>query len=391
MVKLKPTLIAAILFAHSHTSVANTHAASSIAESQQQAIEQGRKALSSDFLGQLKSKAQSYQGAGNPLYADAIEAQALASKETLTNKVEFKILISDAMGEEHLIQLIQSLKHRSDVSFYIQGILPEERTINDVGKRIMRIAAQIGSENIPPINLDPRPFEEVDAEYVPQILAYQNGKLIAQAQGLTNAGWMSEQISEGKRGDFGNFATGVKITERNITEVMKERASKLDKKQLIEEAKARYWKNVEFLHLPVAQEDAVRTFEPSVTANQDLITPDGKVVALAGTSINTLNVRPFTKRLVIYDATNPDEVEFVKGLPESSLATKFITTRFDRNLEWDAVKHAEQDIGARVDQLKPEIVRAFNVRVTPSVITANNKEKVFVIEEYDVRGIGNEK
>jgi conjugal transfer pilus assembly protein TraW len=97
---------------------------------------------------------------------------------------------------------------------------------------------------------------------------------------------------------------------------------------------------------------------------------------------------PFTQRLVVFDATNPDQVEFVKSLPKSSKRTKYITTRYDRSLKWDAVKHIEEQLGAPVYQLKPDIIQAFSLQVVPSVIVADNVRKVFVIEETQVGYFG---
>ncbi|TXY52048.1 hypothetical protein FXE74_18865 [Vibrio cholerae] len=118
-----------------------------------------------------------------------------------------------------------------------------------------------------------------------------------------------------------------------------------------------------------------------MTINDDLIAPDGTVIALRGATYNTLDYAPFTQRLVIFDATDERQLEFVKTLPKTQLRTKYITTRFDRTLKWDAVKYVENQLNAPVYELKPEIMTAFDIRSVPSVVTADNTRKVFLISE----------
>ncbi|BEI26508.1 TrbC family F-type conjugative pilus assembly protein [Vibrio cholerae] len=365
----------------------NTYALSadigqSIASGQQQAIARGQAALEPSFLGQLS---QEINGRIQPISAASEEIYSGGEAST-SDDVVYKILISDAMGEREIKALFRDLGHRSDVAFVVRGLLPQERTINDVGMRIIQLVK--GFDPVPNVQLDPRPFQAVGAEFAPQILMYQGDELIASATGLANPTYLKEQHEQGKSGNLGNFGAVVKISERDITEVIKERMDALDKDQLIAQAKDRYWNNVQFFGLPDATETQIREFEPVLTVDEDMFTPDGQLIAFKGQRFNTLNSMPFTQRLVVFDATNPDQVEFVKSLPKSSKRTKYITTRYDRSLKWDAVKHIEEQLGAPVYQLKPDIIQAFSLQVVPSVIVADNVRKVFVIEETQVGYFG---
>jgi conjugal transfer pilus assembly protein TraW len=51
-------------------------------------------------------------------------------------------------------------------------------------------------------------------------------------------------------------------------------------------------------------------------------------------------------------------------------------------LKWDAVKTVERELNAPVFQLNTDITHAFNVQVVPSVVTANNQDNYYVIDEY---------
>ena len=86
-------------------------------------------------------------------------------------------------------------------------------------------------------------------------------------------------------------------------------------------------------------------------------------------------------RLVIFDATDKKQLEYAKSLPPSHLRTKFITTRFDTSLKWDAIKSVESELNAPIFQLKSEIIQAFDLQSVPTIVTADNLRKVFIISE----------
>ncbi|EGR0468566.1 hypothetical protein FG064_16340 [Vibrio cholerae] len=374
MVRKLTTLALAVAAIHSVS--ANDDFARQMAQSQQEKIQKGRALLGGDFIDSLIGKADDRYSAQSNIQQlqQPIEKPVAPSMGT-----QYFILISDEMGEDTIKQLFNALAHRNDVAFVVRGLLPSEKTITDVGKRIIDLVKDLPVT--PNVALDPRPFQEVSAEYAPQILMYQDGELVLSATGLANPNYLQDQYRSGKRGDLGNFGTVVKITERDITEVLKERFMKLDKQQLMADAKDRFWDNVQFLSLPLSLETQTREFVPQMTINDDLIAPDGTVIALRGATYNTLDYVPFTQRLVIFDATDERQLEFVKTLPKTQLRTKYITTRFDRTLKWDAVKYVENQLNAPVYELKPEIMTAFDIRSVPSVVTADNARKVFLISE----------
>ncbi|NOI31843.1 hypothetical protein [Vibrio coralliilyticus] len=376
MVKAWPLTL--LILCISNAALANGDFASNIARSKQDAIAAGQAALDTGFIDGLIGMNQDISSRSMPMPEQVREEKPLAPKHGQM----YYVLITDAMGDDELKILFNSLAHRKDVVFVVRGLLPTEKTITDVGVRIIKLVRDL--PQTPNVALDPRPFQEVNAEFAPQILMYNDGELAVSAQGLANPNYLLDKFNVGERGDLGNFGSVVKITERDITEVLKERFMKLDKEQLVADAKDRYWDRVEFLNMPTATESTLREFTPELIIEQDIVTPDGKVIALAGQTYNTLKLMPFTLRLVVFDATNPQQLEFVKTLPSTHLRTKFITTKFDRTLKWDAVKYVESQLNAPVYQLQSEIMNAFDIRVVPSVVTADNQRKVFLISEHQL-------
>ncbi|GAM71760.1 incF plasmid conjugative transfer pilus assembly protein traW [Vibrio sp. JCM 19236] len=294
------------------------------------------------------------------------------------------ILISDAMGLVELHQLFKQLEYRDDVSFAIRGLLPNEKTINDVGMRILRLLD--GFQTLPHVVLDPRPFAEVNAENAPMILTYHEDTLLATATGLANPVYMENKVLRGEVGDLGSHGAVVTISERDLTEVMNERMANLDMETIKKEAVDRYWDNATFYQLPSATQTQERIFTPLITLHEDITLDDGTVLFAQGQQFNTLEQLPFTQRLVIFDATNEDQMAFVKSLPPSTFRTTYVTTRFDRTLKWDAVKAVEKELNAPVMQLNEDLITGFDLMVIPSVITADNTNKHFVIQEVAVGG-----
>lgn len=52
-------------------------------------------------------------------------------------------------------------------------------------------------------------------------------------------------------------------------------------------------------------------FDPSIRLDHDVITPDGKRIAAAGTRVNPLEVISLSKALIFYNGDDPDQVAWV--------------------------------------------------------------------------------
>ncbi|WP_028865105.1 hypothetical protein [Psychromonas aquimarina] len=342
----------------------------------QQAIKNGQDALDSGFIDRLLKKnnvavnelSESYQGAS-----------------ASPTEISYKILISASMGDDEIKRLFKAYQYRQDVAFYIRGLLKHEKTITDASLRIYALVRDY--KTTPPlVYLDPTPFNDVGAVVAPIILAYQGNELMLSATGLTNTAYMHGQLLSGKTGDLGSFGATAEISERDLTEILKERAEKLDTDKLIAEAKDNYWPKVKFLQLPEALATRQRKFVPEITLNADIVTQEGVVIARRGDTFNTLERMPFTQRVIIFDATNDDHIAFVKSLPPTHLRTKLITTKFDRTKEWNAIKYVEALFNSPVYMLNKDLINAFDLRVLPTVIEADNEQDFFILSEFDVRG-----
>ena len=63
----------------------------------------------------------------------------------------------------------------------------------------------------------------------------------------------------------------------------------------------------------------IRRFDPTVTVEQDILAPDGALLAARGTRINPLERRPLTRELLFIDGTRPVEVDWALAREKPSV------------------------------------------------------------------------
>lgn len=59
-----------------------------------------------------------------------------------------------------------------------------------------------------------------------------------------------------------------------------------------------------------ANETRTRLFNPTIVLDHDISSPEGKIIALAGTKINPLDYISLSKTLIFYDADDPEQVKW---------------------------------------------------------------------------------
>ena len=295
--------------------------------------------------------------------------------------VHYRILLSDSMGKSAIRQLMHDLGYRDDVQFVIRGMLEHESRVAEVAERVHGWVE--GIEPMPNVSIDPRPFDHVQAAQAPMILAYQAEKLLAYASGIANPVWLENQLVQGKRGNLGDFSGSVAINERHFTDQVIAKIAELDLVSMIEKTKTNYWKKVPFVLLPESNVSQRIRFTPLLTVNKTIYDDQGNILIAAGTRINTLEKLSFTQNVIVFDATNPKHLEFSRKLSlRMGINGKFITTKIDRSLSWNAIKHIEQQLHRDIYLLNKDIVSAFNLTAIPAVITADNTRKEFIVEYF---------
>jgi conjugal transfer pilus assembly protein TraW len=118
----------------------------------------------------------------------------------------------------------------------------------------------------------------------------------------------------------------LKVIEARL--LAKQKSGELEK--IEREAIARSKQSIEqpkSLGLQRTREPRTHYFDPTITANEELRTPDGKTVVARGTTVNPLNVVSMSKALLFFDASDADQVRYASAfIAKQKIPVKAVLT-----------------------------------------------------------------
>lgn len=367
---------------------------------QSEAIQENAgKLIDEDWLNEIASKGSLFKKEAQHINLEATESvsQSIAKELTPEQKAEldkgvmegYKYLIfaSFSLGEAALKDIFISAAGHSETAVVFRGI-PEGLRIDEAMYQVQAIAKQV--EPIPNVILDPALFRENGVTVVPTLVVRdKNKKTIASVRGLHNPQWLAEQVELGKTGDLGFLGPAELIAERDLTEVMMERAQAINWEEKKEGAVKRAWANTHFAKLQPASEDRVRQIPASLRVTEDIITADGQVVAREGDIINPLELRPFTTAYIVFNPNRKGEVEYAIQTKKEVLAegkyqqVVYMFTELDVSDDgWKTFQSLTDKLDAHAYNLMPEIQSRFAIEKTPSLITADSHH--FIVTETHI-------
>lgn len=309
-----------------------------------------------------------------------------------TNDVTY-IFVSYSLGDDALKAMMKRNVGNADVVFVMRGI-PEAMGLGEGIGRMQALASQV--EPMPNIIIDPTLFTLFGIKAVPSVVRATTQEqsvlnkdakptLIAKVEGLNNDAWLLDRVSMGHTGDLGQQGPIKAIDEPDMIEMMKKRILAIDWEEKKTQAEKRFWQGQTFDVLPQATEKRTRTLDPSVFVTHDIKDMNGNVIQAAGTTINPLKLRPFNTALIIFNPLRAEEVALVqdklKTLGKLEKRVQLLVTQMDRQKGWDAYTEITELFDEPIFLLTPEVKARFEIEVTPSLVTADNKAHVFVIEE----------
>ncbi|PXX95990.1 conjugal transfer protein TraW [Halomonas sp. LBP4] len=366
-------------------------------------VEQGEKVIeqAQDRMGQESLFPDNYERAeddAKQFFADlrrtnptlkAMDAQQSPEGKRYANYSTL-IFASFSLEQEGLEDILElaSLDEQMVVAF--RGI-PDDMEIAEGVRFLQELALQY--DPIPNIVLDPTLFQDHDVSVVPTIVRLEqrttvdgnDRDVVARVTGLSDPAWLERQIELGESGDLGTRGPVAEIGERDLVEVMKERVMAIDWDRKREQALERFWTNQEFEWLPPATRSRTRRLDPRVQVLEDIIGPNGEVIAEQGRIINPLDSVPFTQAIVVMNATDPREMELVQeALPDIAsqpgvARMTFIATELDADEGWNSYTAVSDTFDAPIYLLTPDVKERFALEYTPSVITSDGED--FIVRE----------
>ncbi len=310
------------------------------------------------------------------------------------------VFISFSLGEEELRELFARNAGKDDTALVLRGI-PDGMTFGEGVKLIQGLAAQF--DPMPNVVIDPTLFRDFRIKAVPTVIRVREKKsvvevrkpgmkrtdtaeLLGKATGLHSDVWIKSQLEAGRKGDFGQQGEVRGIAERDLIEVAKERVMKIDWEAKKERAAKRAWANLQYENLPTASKSVVRTIDPTILVEQDILDLNGNAVRRAGERVNPMDIRPLTLALIVFNPLVESELRVVEAeLPklkrEHPEVMLLATDMVKDETGWDAYVRLTDRLDSHVYLLTPEVRERFLLRATPSVVTGDNERKLFVVRE----------
>lgn len=363
--------------------------------------------------------------------------QQVSKSETKTMWLT-TFFISESMGKDKVKALIDAYAGDKTVRFVLKGF-NGKGTINDGLKWLLDLI--LGMNPQPNILLDPELFQRYDVTVAPTMLlervdgvpvekqsaderkifktlknlgtalglAEDQSKTAADqiaqevvakkaltrrpaliVSGVTSREWAIEKAKEGAEFNQKTQGEVFEISERDIQKIAKERVARIDWERKKEEALNRFWERQQdhYVSLPLAQESTERIVDLSIVLNRDVYGADGSVVFKAGQKFNPFDRMPFTKTVIVFNASMPKEVEAVAKLVKEEQSQNrnvlLLVTEFKSSGAFEQIKSMNESWREPVYLLTPELKERFQIRATPTVVRADNKKKVFKVEEISL-------
>ncbi|MFY0991032.1 TrbC family F-type conjugative pilus assembly protein [Halomonas sp. C05BenzN] len=300
------------------------------------------------------------------------------------------IFASFSLEREGLEDILELASMDEQLVVAFRGI-PDDMEVAEGVRFLQELALQY--DPIPNIVLDPTLFQEHGVTSVPTIVRLEqrttveggDREVVARVTGLSDPAWLERQIELGENGDLGVRGPVAEIAERDLVEVMQERVMAIDWDLKREQALERFWSNQNFEWLPPATRSRTRRLDPRVHVLEDIVGPNGEVIAEQGQIINPLDSVPFTQAIVVMNATDPREIELVQealhGISSQPGVARvtFIATELDADEGWDSYTAVSDAFDAPIYLLTPDVKERFALEFTPSVITSDGED--FIVRE----------
>lgn len=195
-------------------------------------------------------------------------------------------------------------------------------------------------------------------------------------------------VSPSEAAHLGVIGPTYPIGEQSALDLITQRLKRLEKSgelaKLLTQQKSRAISSLKSMTpvvgLGTVKKRSQRLIDPSVTYPHSITADDGRIIVPAGTTINPLEIMPFSKTLVFFDGRDPKQVQSVhKLMARKGQRVKPILTAgswFDLTKAWKTQVYFDQH---------GTLSRRFGLRAVPSVIRQH--EKMLILEEIPVEDL----
>jgi conjugal transfer pilus assembly protein TraW len=277
------------------------------------------------------------------------------------------MFLSFSLGDPVLKGIFQEASGQEDVLLVFRGPKPRQKLpgfFADLKVLLKDI------DPLPNIVIDPTRFQKWKVTTVPEIVVEAQGRALVRVKGVTSLDWLKSRQKDGRQGDLGRFGEVYDIAEIDLLEAIKSRLATLDGPRLKQQAIARFWQKRQFEVLPASREDRDRTIDLTVTAPRDLVAPNGNLIIRAGHTVNPLDQMVFGLCLIVFDATQPAQIDAVKQLScrDKNARVLYLATQLSRQDGWEGLKSLETTLDAPVYLLTLDVRQRFQLQQVPAMV-----------------------
>jgi len=326
---------------------------------------------------------------------DTTPAEALAAAEgtaLLPDGYRVTILVSRAMGEGALTDLMDLYRYRKDVRFAFRGV-PDDTSVPEFAFWLKGLLDPDGTGvSDLNINLDPELFELAGAELAPTMLledlnatdgqlgGKDVGKIVARATGFTDPDWLYNQMLKGRTDEK---SSNVVLIEEEDLRVRAEREAGAVASRLTRDPEVlhrRYWDRIgtglDRMRVTPATVERRRTLHFMFRADAPIKDNNGNVLALAGEVFQPKDVLPFDRRIFVFNPNIESEVLFVEeqlktnrqGVAKVMLIVTEIPQTQPGQHPWDGLQAVIDRFGVQVFVLNDHFRKSFSVELSPTEI-----------------------
>lgn len=318
------------------------------------------------------------------------------------------ILVSTSMGETALQELLLRYQRRLDVRFAFRGI-PEDMTLPEFAQVIYKMSQTAdGVEGVNMV-LDPELFTMTGVSVAPTVLIEDfnsspvvpdkdAGKVVMIARGLSNPDYVFQQFEDGETEMSQSSYTEV-IEEDIIQRAQREAAEKMAQMTRDpERLRDRFWQRQisDLRTMPVTPARVNRTKQLffAYVPQEDILDNDGNVLAHAGQVFQPTHVIPFDRLMVVFDPTQPNQIDFVEqqismsrpGVTKTVLVASNLKDAAPGEYPWQQLQDLVTKFQIPVFLLTDQLRAGFQIEHTPSLVYPEmiNGQPEVMLSEYVV-------
>lgn len=287
-----------------------------------------------------------------------IESVATGGDKAPKKYQQFKTLVFITLGmpEKSLRALFRQGAARRDIGFVLRGMSSPE-----IYREMKRVRGMMSKEGEANVFVDPLLFQNYRVDRAPFTLhRAADGRWYGLWGEIAIEG--ARELIEQGRGGRNRAPVGplYSLKEPDMHEQMRKKFEAADWSRIEENAKRRAVRAEVNVALPTAERNRVRLVDVSSRLMRNVVGPDGRTLAAAGTIINPLEHVTLDDRYAVFDPTDRAELEVVMQWRRDHPSLKLIATH------WDARLGAKFDVPVFV--LDPLFKRRFQVERTPSLL-----------------------